>query len=80
MFFYTLKEDFPLRQKGQDSPLIWVSYRSKQAAPLATSLQRGKKQLDALFLSKDRRMETRKMRKETANQRSASGNSTISAE
>lgn len=48
--------------------------------PLATSLQTGKKQLDALVLSKQRKMKMRKTGKETATDRSASGNSTISAE
>lgn len=48
--------------------------------PLATSLQTGKKQLDALVLSKQRKMKMRKMGKETATDKSASGNSTISAE
>lgn len=47
---------------------------------MATSLQTGKKQLAALVLSKQGKMKTTKMGKEIANDRSASGNSTISAE
>lgn len=57
---------------------LWI--KAGISIPLATSLHTGKKQLNALVLSKHRKMKIRNMGKETANDRSASGNSTISAE
>lgn len=69
-FFLDLKGSIsPLRQKGQNSYLttdsgkLWI--KAGISIPLATSLQTDKKQLDALVLSKQGKMKTRKIGKET---------------